>query len=305
VQAGAVRVLFPFLLGALKDLSFAHSVAGQDAITPYGYGGVIALDRGEPDWRAALSALRIWCEQNQVVASLFRLHPLMKESKSFRDAGPELGLDVRFRGHTTVLDLSAWDMQRDCPQGMSKGRLSDLSKARRALRVSGESDRGKLALFRDLYESTMDRVSAAGFYRYPLSYYEALADGLGDRFSLQLAWSGGQAVAGALFLVEGECIHYHLSCSNDLGRDLRATTLTIQAGAALGRLRGCRYLHLGGGARPDDNLWAFKRSFGGSQLDYHFATMVVDRGAYDQLVAAREANAGRPAPNDNFLRYRT
>jgi len=304
-QAGPVRVLFPLLLSSLEDLRFTHSVAGQDAITPYGYGGTIALDRGEPDWPAAIRGLRSWCDDNEIVACLFRLHPLMEESRSLRAAAPSLGLEVRFRGHTTALDLSAWDDARSCPQGMGKGRLSDLSKARRALRLSWGERPADLQLFRDLYESTMDRVQAGGFYRYPLAYYEALAAGLDNRFLLAMVWSGDELAGAALFLCEGLCMHYHLSCSNELGRELRATTLLIQAGAARGRERGCRYLHLGGGARPDDSLWGFKRSFGGAQLEYHFATMTVDGRAYDQLVGAREAAPDLPPPTDNFLRYRT
>ncbi len=108
-----------------------------------------------------------------------------------------------------------------------------------------------------------------------------------------------------LFLFEGACAHYHLSCASDLGRELPATTLLIQAGASRGRERGCRYLHLGGGVRPGDSLRAFKRSFGGKQLDCHFATLMADQAAYERLVSARTAASGLVPPNQNFLVYRT
>lgn len=305
VPAGSVRVLFPFLLAPLKELRFAHSVAGCDAVTPYGYGGVLALKPGEPDWAQAIQHLRAWCAANQVVACLFRLHPLRADSASFRIAAPALGMESVFRGHTTALDLTNWDATHDCPAGLAKGRLSDLSKARRSLRFEWGATRRHLTGFRELYEKTMDRLGAGGFYRYPLAYYEKLADGLGERFSVATAWAGDELAGAALFLCESECIHYHLSAASERGRELRATTLLIQAGAARGRERGCRHLHLGGGARPDDSLWAFKRSFGGRKLDYHFATLVADQAAYQQLVSARTEAPGLAPPNRNFLVYRT
>jgi len=51
--------------------------------------------------------------------------------------------------------------------------------------------------------------------------------------------------------------HYHLSATNDLGRTNKAATLIINAAAGRARSQGCDRLHLGGGVRGEDKLFAF------------------------------------------------
>jgi GNAT superfamily N-acetyltransferase len=186
---------------------------------------------------------------------------------------------------------------------MSKGRKADLTIARRELELVWATGDDSLEAFRSIYDGTMRRLGADEFYLFPAEYYRALAEALGDRLGVALALRGGEPVGGALFLEDRRFAHYHLSGTTEAGRELKAGTLLVHAGAEWARDRGCELLHLGGGNSGTHPLFAFKKSFGGVTYTYAFATLVVDREGYDALVARRAEEAEPPRP-DFFPAYR-
>jgi hypothetical protein len=296
-QAVAVatdRALFPLLL---RPLPFSED--GFDAVTPYGYGGILPL-RANPLTATDLDQLRDHCVANGVVSCLLRLHPLLGGPGQLSGAS-ETGLDVREHGPTAAIDLSR--LEDDRLAGMSKGRKADLTIARRELEVSWESSDEALDRFRVIYDGTMKRIGAGEFYLFPPEYYRTLAEGLGHRLGVALALLDGEPVGGALFFADRRFAHYHLSGTTDAGRELKAGTLVVHAGAEWARERGCELLHLGGGTSGDDSLFAFKKSFGGPTFSYSFATLVADPERYDALVTRRAEEPEPPRP-DFFPAYR-
>jgi serine/alanine adding enzyme len=285
--------LFPLLL---RPLPFGAD--GLDAATPYGYGGVLPRSRDTsvtgPGPVSEVRRLRDWCVTNGVVSCLLRLHPLLGGPRQLSEAdAADVDVDIREHGPTTAIDLSRLEDSR--LGGMSKGRKADLTIARRELELWWDGDDG-LERFREIYDDTMRRVGAGEFYLFPSDYYRALADGLGDRLGVALALLDGEPVGGALFLAGGRFAHYHLSGTTDAGRELKAGTLLVHAGAEWARERGCELLHLGGGTAGADTLFAFKKSFGGETYSYAFATLVADRERYDALVARRAEDPEPPRP---------
>jgi hypothetical protein len=292
--------VFPLLL---RPLPFGEG--GFDAATPYGYGGVLSRARGTSVTgtvhASEVRQLRDWCVTNGVVSCLLRLHPLdggPGQLAEADEAGPDL--DIREHGPTTAIDLARLTDGR--LEGMSKGRKADLTIARRELELTWGGE-GALERFRTIYDNTMRRVGAGEFYLFPADYYQALQDGLGDRLGVALALLDGEPVGGALFLAGPRFAHYHLSGTTDAGRELKAGTLLVHAGAEWSRELGCDLLHLGGGTQGADSLFAFKKTFGGETYTYAFATLVADGGRYDALVARRSREPEPPRP-DFFPAYR-
>jgi serine/alanine adding enzyme len=284
--------LFPLLL---RELPFGED--GLDAVTPYGYGGLLPLEsRSDPV--KDVRQLRDWCASEGLVSALLRLHPLLGGSERLSETD---GVEVREHGPTTAVDLTRVEEGRLA--GMSKGRRADLNVARRELDISWEAGADALELFRTVYDETMRRIGAGEHYLFPPEYYLELADGLGDRLGVALARRGDEVVGGSLFMADRRYAHYHLSGATDAGRELKAGTLLVHEGAVWAAARGCELLHLGGGATGADSLYGFKRSFGGDEHTYAFATVVADRDRYDALVA-RRAEEPEPSRPDFFPAYR-
>jgi hypothetical protein len=283
------RAVFPLLL---RPLPFGEE--GFDAATPYGYGGVLPRDASMTGTVPAseVRQLRDWCVTAGVVSCLLRLHPVLGGPRQLSGVD-EPGLDMREHGPTTAIDLSR--LRNGRLEGMSKGRKADLTIARRELELTWDGG-DVLEQFREVYDDTMRRVGAGEFYLFPPEYYRALRDGLHDRLGVALALLDGEAVGTALFLAGPRFAHYHLSGATEAGRELKAGTLLVHAGAEWARERGCELLHLGGGTTGADSLFAFKKSFGGETYTYAFATLIADRDRYEALVARRaeEPEARRP-----------
>jgi hypothetical protein len=295
------------LLRPLNTLSFAEDETGCDAITPYGYGGLLLLNAervSEEQVHELLVALREWCRENAVISAHVRLHPLLRQEAWF---GGALGEDFHLNllGPTTAIDVSQWNPETLSIATMNKGRRSDLNFARRSLRLTwmwdGRPPQDDLREFYRLYEQRMTELEAGEYYHFPFDYYEALAAGLGRQFDVALAWLNDRAVGGALFLFDRMMGHYHLSASDGLGRSHKATTLILNGAAERTRLRGCKHLHLGGGTHGEDKLFAFKQSFGGAEYRYSFLSVICDEKRYGKLVERRQAAVSLPAARANFF----
>jgi hypothetical protein len=290
------NALWPLLL---RPLPFGED--GFDAATPYGYGGVLPTGTG-PISATDLDQLRDWCATAGVVSALIRLHPLVGGPGQLSGLTGWDGLELREHGPTTAVDPRLIDDDTERLGGMSKGRKADLTVARRELERTWDAP-DALERFREIYDGTMERVGAGEFYLFPPEYYRALADGLGDRLGVALTLLDGEPVGGALFLGDGRFAHYHLSGTTEAGREVKAGTLLVHAGAEWARERGAELLHLGGGTSGEDSLFAFKKSFGGETYTYAFATFVADRARYDALVA-RRAEEPEPPRSGFFPAYR-
>ena len=308
VETEDLRAIFPLLLRPLNTLPFAHDEKGFDAATPYGYGGLLLLDGArdvdEQQRRRLLQGLRGWCRENGVITAHIRLHPVLRQEEWFRGTlGEDFALILL--GPTTALDLERWNPSTGSIASMKKGRRSDLSFARRSLHLSWASDgrvlQEDLRLFRDLYEQRMTELAAGEYYHFDVDYYRSLAEGLGVRFDVAIAWLGERPVGAALFMTDRIMSHYHLSASNEEGRANKATTLILNGAAERARHLGCSRLHLGGGARGEDKLFAFKESFGGDIYRYSCLSLICDSGCYRRLAEKRMVSSELPPARPNFF----
>lgn len=311
VSAGGVRALFPLLLRSVDRLPFGHAVRGYDAATPYGYGGFLLLDgvKNIDTGQATelLLALREWCREHDVVSAYLRLHPMAQQGQRFANL-PEEGISTHFHGWTAAIEAAHCDPEQEFRSTLHLNRRRNLIRARANLTLSWSSEGGQLKayldVFRRLYEHRMQALNAAGYYTFPTRYYRALADGLGSRLEIGLAWRGNEAVGAVLFLTGELYWHYHLGGSNEDGRKYGASTLLMWEGAKRASQRGCRYLHLGGGLHGDDALLAFKKSFGGPVFRYFAVSVICDRKAYTELRLLRNASSAEPPRAGFFPAYR-
>ncbi len=296
LSTNQLSVLLPLLLRPLSDLPFAPGEPGFDAITPYGYGGLLPLSQTEPltklDLATLLEALQQWCREAGIVSCFIRLHPLLvQESWLGHDQLLPYASLLQFRALTVAVDLTKWDSARQRPMGLHERRRRALNHAQRCLRVSwsGTDDplREALGFFQQIYEQRMVDLNASSYYFFPSEYYLSLAAKLPNNVAVALAWLDRRVVGVSLFMADRQFAHYHLGGSNEQGRELGAGTLLINAGAQWARGRGCKLLHLGGGVSNSDGLFEYKRSFGGSVYRYHTLEVISDPSRYRELVKRR------------------
>jgi hypothetical protein len=248
----------------------------RDAISPYGYPGLIASDGTPP----TLDPRTIDFSATDLV-SLFLRHSL----------APSPLTGVTERNLVQIAD----------PALPPKSRPSDRRQVRKnleagyelALVPGPETTPPQRGSFLDLYEQTMRRTAAADHYFFGPAYFDRLL--AAERTWLALATApSGDLAAASLAAVSDGFLHYYLSGSADSHlRDSpmkNVVTRLIEHSAELGLP-----LNLGGGIAPGDALEEFKRGFGNRQERWCTSEIVCDPSAYERLAAGREAGAFFPA----------
>jgi hypothetical protein len=303
------QVLIPLLLRSLSDLPFAVDQPGFDAVTPYGYGGLLVLsghgELSQSDMQSLLTELRRWCAERDVVSCHLRLHPLLEQTRCI-NGNRFLGhaASLCFRGRTTGIDLSKWDNTNQRIAGMHATRRLRLNRARRRLRVlwggSEISMTEALTFFRQIYEYRMARKHASPYYYFPKQYFTTLAER--TNLGVALAWNDNELVGGHLFLADRHFAHYHLGGANENGLKLGSSTLLLNAGAQWARQCGCKLLHLGGGV---EGVFEYKRSYGGPVFSYYTLDVIADESRYRNLVERRVGYEPLSELREDFFpRYR-
>jgi serine/alanine adding enzyme len=272
---GGGDVVFPCIVRELPE------GGGSDVVTPYGYGGPVAVGPDPPVERF-WELFENWCAERGVVTSFVRFHPLFA---NHRLAPSSMRLERL--GGTVAWRLGADDLAA----GMDGKHRNTCRKALRSgVTVALEAAPADLGGFVPLYEETMRRQDASGFYFFPEPYWESLSAGLHERLVLAVARLEGEAVAAALLLAGPRWLHYHLGATAESARRVGASNLLLYEAALWGRERGLTRFHLGGGVGGrDDSLLAFKRSFdSGGLCESVVGKAVHDPDAYRALTGQEE-----------------
>jgi serine/alanine adding enzyme len=291
IEAG--RPVYLHASGEKGDVVFACILRDEppDVTTPYGYGGPVPLG-SEPPVDRFWQLYEAWCRERGVISSFLRFHPLLGNHRAAR-------VHVERPGHTVAWRL---DPTLDLRSEMDKHHRRIIRKAEReGLETRIEERPTSLNEFVVLYEQTMRRNEAAGFYLFPEAYWRALQGPLANSLLRVDVRRGADLYASLLMFATWPWLHYHLGASSDKSRTVGANHLALLAAARWGQERGYERLHLGGGVwGREDSLFDFKRRFSPDDLaEYFIGKAVHDSVRYRQL-----SGLDRAALDGYFPAYR-
>ncbi len=283
-------VMYPFLLRELADVPYLGAgFAGlRDIQTPYGYGGPLVHKRGgdEHGVRLFRQAFAEWCRDNGVVSEFVRFHPLL-----------DTQLDMEPYLEVVPANTTVW-CRTDCSpadrlQALSGSTRRGVRKARAAgLQASVETSDAAYARFAELYRATMARRDALPYYLFGDDYFADFRALLGDDQALLCVRDGERIVAAGLFMRSRDFVHYHLGGSDAEALALRPNNLLFFEAMQWGCSVGASALHLGGGYRPDDELFRFKSGFSPLRAQFSLGA----RRASARRVRARGGGSRRRRP---------
>ncbi|HET7484726.1 MAG TPA: GNAT family N-acetyltransferase [Solirubrobacterales bacterium] len=287
IQADGLELLAPLIV---REIEGANE---HDAISPYGYPGLVERDRGgtrrslpavappgTPPIPPALNPESVDFSSTGLVSAFIR-HTL--------DTPPLTGATER-----NVVQIADPELPR-------KSRGSDRNQVNKNLRngyrlrlVPGpETAPAERAGFLAAYEQTMRRAGAGERYFFSAEYFDRILTSAQTWLALALAPDGGIAAASVAARSDGY-LHYYLSGSADSHlRDSpmkNVVTALVDLSAELGLP-----LNLGGGIVRGDRLEEFKRGFANREQPWHTSEIVCDEAAYARLSAGRTAGTFFPA----------
>jgi Acetyltransferase (GNAT) domain len=269
------------------------NTAERDAISPYGYPGLVVRGRGDPyrtpsaecPYGVTPSPLNLDSAgidfSGTGLVSVFLRHPL----------GPSPLTDATERNVVQIAD----------PALPAKSRPSDRRQVRRNLEAGyvlelvpgAETTAEQRAAFLAAYEQTMRRTGAAEHYFFGAAYFDRILEA--DRTWLTLATApDGEVAAASIAVVSDGFLHYYLSGSADSHlRDAPMKNVVTHLVEHSIELR--LPLNLGGGISPGDALEEFKRGFANRRHTWLTSELICDEERYARLSAGREAGGYFPA----------
>jgi hypothetical protein len=245
--------------------------AGVESCFPdgWGIGGVVGPDRDVAAVRAVLDDL----SGRREVFTRIRPDPL--DGDLWARATPT-GVTTRPR-RAHVIDLRpGLDALRG---GLHKSTRRNLVKGEKAdLEVTNEAGPEHLAAYYRLYELSLRRWAERsreperlalwrGRRRDPFDKLVTMAEALGDRFRLWLAWEHGEAIAGSIVLLGNTAHGTRGAMDRDRAGPTRATFLLEWLAIEEAIAAGCESYHLGE-TGTSASLAKFKEGFGGRSWEY-------------------------------------
>lgn len=278
--AGAI--LFPLIqrpLGTLPWAAAHHNAC--DLTSPYGYGGPYAWGGAVRYADAFWDQVDRWA-QSQNAVTLFTRRPLF-EDQTLPFRGPErpwLWNVVR------SLEPPLADIWQDYAH---KVRTNVRRAQRLGLRVEFDAHGEHLQEFQCVYEETMRRRGADAHYYFPPEFFATLCDTLRGQFLFCHVLDGRRIVSTELLLLSAQHIYSFLGGTRTESLCQRPNELLKHAVVQWGVQCGLRSYVLGGGYRPGDSIFRYKRAFAPRQLVmFRVGQRILDPQSHVQLVQQRQ-----------------
>lgn len=281
-REGDKVLLFPFLARAFEYGGKQY----KDFETAYGYGGPVYNCDDKEFVSRALEALVSFCNENNYVAGFIRFHPLFQNQERFEAIGRVIA-DRK----TVAIDLNQTmdDVWKNEIHSKNRNVIRKAEKAGCTFIVDDKYEH--LREFINLYDSTMDKLSADGFYYFDDAYYENLKRGITDSFLGCVQNAEGQIISAAIFMHSGPYGHYHLSGSDKSQLAISPNNFMLWNAAIELQKRGVKRFHLGGGTNGDEenSLFQFKHKFSKDTCQFCIGKLIFNQEIYEAICADWEA----------------
>lgn len=297
------KLCYPFLLSPVilcgsdgeKKASGFNDISGI-----YGYSGPLSTTDDGTFLEEAWLRFDEWARSQQVISEFIRFSTYVN-NKNW--AHPEASVEYNRPVALAVLPETADSFMT---QLNSKTR-NMIRKAVKSNLVAREvSLTEALGEFRELYQETMGRNQATGFFMYDDAYYDLLLSLPAGELLLFAVYQESEMVAAAMALVHGDMAFYHLGASTQEASRLGAGNLVLFEMASQLIDRSVGYFNVGGGRTiaDDDPLFRFKKSNATSVGEFYIGKRVIQAQAFESVVKAWEAMNHTKLNSSNLQFYR-
>jgi hypothetical protein len=275
IDVGGAELLAPLIVREIPGCP------ERDAISPYGYPGIVAADFGAvgatSKSTAALDADSIDFSATGLV-SVFVRHTL----------SPSPLAGAAERNVVQIADPALPPKRR----GSDRNRINRNRRAGYEVQVVAgpQTTSEQRAGFLAAYEQTMRRTGATERYFFGAAYFDRILESEAAWLAIARA-PGAQLAAASLAVRSDGFLHYYLSGSADAHLRDSPMKNVVAALVDLSAEQGLP-LNLGGGLSRGDALEEFKRGFANREQPWQVSEVVCDRAAYDRLSAGHASSPG-------------
>lgn len=306
------RVLYPFIVKEISD-ELTKSLCEKplfDIESPYGYGGPMIFtsegylynDEKDNDNNYAKSfsnEFLNWAKNNNIVAEFVRFNPITMNHNLFV-SHYSTELNRRTISINTTNDFNT--MLTKATSARKRNYYKALNNGVEIVWCKLDDEEAMLC-FRDLYDSTMNRLDADKYYYFSDAYFKTLSE-IPDQGLIGIALYNKEIpIAASLFLFDEISAHYHLGGSDYDYKDLQGPAFLLWEGSKAAHEMGLETLHLGGGLSLDekDKLFAFKKGFSSIINEFYIGKRIIKQDYYTAISEKWQSVTGKQP--QIFLHY--
>lgn len=263
-------------IGIKKPITSIGNIEVSDGFydleTVYGYGGIICNTDNENFIEKAVSKYQEQIKVEKIIAEFARIHPFNDNLFFFKKYYDFLSLDRQ----TVIIDTSLETQKRRSLY--SSTTRNAIKNCEKNLTFEQSED---IESFNELYQKTMARNEADGFYYFDIEYFKKLL-ALENVFLFFVKNENKDIVSASFFMFSETFGHYHLSANNDGFRNLNGNYFILDSIFEFAKNKNIKYFHLGGGRsnQSDDSLLRFKQKFSKATKDFYIAGKIHDKSIY-------------------------
>ncbi len=302
-EEGGDRFAYPFLQAPVSVRGTdgkMHKTAYSDISSIYGYSGPLSTSRDKKFMDHAWQSFGEWAQEKKIIAefSRYSLFARTKDNAHSDTTIEQNRLSAVIEMQKTADELFS-ALEKKTRNMIRKAQGQNLS-ARR-LDISAHLDD-----FRALYDATMQRNEAPGFFYYDDTYYKKLLSLPDDEIRLYGAFAADRMVSACISLSYKQGALYHLGASLPEFAKAGANNLVLFEMSKDLLESGVTYLNMGGGktTAEDDALLRFKKSNATGLDRYYIGKRVLDQAAYAEVIALWEEVNSKKMDSGNLLFYR-
>lgn len=264
--------LLPFLRRCIGDYF--------DFETAYGYGGPIFSDNSKEWVTASLVAMEDFFSRNRYLCGFIRFHPLINNADNCKEI-----IDVIYDRKTISVNLEDSEENIWNNQITSKNRNMIRKAEKNELEFRCEYEYASINSFKELYNNTMMRLNAEGFYFFDAAYYDSFIRNINQNGFLGVVSLQGKIVGAALFMMYDHYGHYHLAGSDRNYSSLGINNILLWNTIKTMKQLGVTCFHLGGGTSSsvEDSLYKFKKSFSSNDNDFYIGKWIFNAKEYQKV----------------------
>ena len=270
-----------------RDISENKNFVGKiekeeffDISTPYGYGGWLIEGEYIDELNKEYSE---YCFVNNIVSEFVRFSPYLEDMCLLENI-----YNIRRIGKVVNVDTSSKDI---IWSNISPRTRTKINKTRRlGVEVEIGENIENIDVFLPLYNETMDRNKADGYYYFKKSYFKELMQALRGNFVIIKVKYNNSLVASSVILFVNGKATYHLGGSVVENKDINPVCLSFCEFANWCSNNNISYFLLGGGVGgKEDSLYRFKKAFNKKgDKDFYIGGKIFNQQKYDELLDIRK-----------------
>lgn len=279
------HICFPLIIKSIPETNLF------DATSVYGYCGPVA---SKPFNELAPELIDFfkngfidYCNQNKIISVFSRLHALIPQRDFFQNFGEVIDLNK-----TVAIDLTmSLDEQRKAFRKSNKSEINQLKgKKGYVFHQVDTKDDKSIREFVTIYHETMKRVEAKPYYFFDFNYFKQLLNNPCFECDLLIVLKDDTMAAGAIFTRTNSIMQYHLAGTKEAFIQDTPMKLILDEARKIGKEKGLKYLHLGGGVggSDEDSLFRFKSGFSKNFFQFSVWNLIVNQEEYDKLVKEKD-----------------